>query len=165
MKPAGATVREFAILNRQRARRVSVKALESLVTEFLGAFSEDWSFAVHLVSAAEMARVNVRYLGHEGSTDVITFDYGSTPGRLRGELYVSVPDALAQASEFGRPWTEELLRYVIHGLLHLAGYDDLEPAKRRRMKSAEGRWVRRFQGRDRAIDPRRRPRGDARRLS
>ena len=93
-----------------------------------------------------MARVNWDFLRHEGSTDVITFDHGSTPERLHGELFISVADAVAQAAEFGTTWPEELARYVIHGLLHLRGHDDLEPAKRRVMKREENRLVRKFAG-------------------
>ena len=51
---------------------------------------------------------------------------------------------MKQAGEFGTAWPEELARYVIHGLLHLHGYDDLEPAKRRVMKREENRLVKCF---------------------
>jgi rRNA maturation RNase YbeY len=63
------------------------------------------------------------------------------PRPLHGEIFISIPDALAQAEEFNSHWTEELTRYVIHGLLHLVGYDDLRPAARRLMKRAENRLV------------------------
>jgi probable rRNA maturation factor len=55
-----------------------------------------------------------------------------------------VPEAVRQAAEFGTTWEAELLRYVIHGILHLRGYDDLEPAKRRVMKREENRLVRKL---------------------
>jgi rRNA maturation RNase YbeY len=89
-----------------------------------------------------MARVNWRFLQHEGSTDVITFDHGSTIERVHGECFISVADAVDQAQAFRTTWTEEVVRYVIHGILHLRGYDDLEPALRRSMKREENRWVR-----------------------
>jgi rRNA maturation RNase YbeY len=116
-----------------------------------------------------MARVNERFLQHQGSTDVITFDYAAyeLPGKgalvpasrdqtepappaaasaspaLHGEIYISVNDALAQAPRFGTTWQAELVRYLIHGVLHLLAYDDSEPAARRRMKRAENRLFRR----------------------
>jgi probable rRNA maturation factor len=99
---------------------------------------------IHLVSRREMARVNWDFLRHEGSTDVITFDHGSTRARLHGELFISVPDAVTQAREFGTTWRAEVARYVIHGLLHLCGYDDLKPAQRRVLKREEERLVRRL---------------------
>jgi probable rRNA maturation factor len=63
-------------------------------------------------------------------------------GPLHGELFICPAVAVAQAREFGTDWRSELVRYVIHGLLHLLGHDDRQPAARRRMKQAEGRRLR-----------------------
>ena len=134
----------LAVTNRQRTRRVDTQALRALAVAVLGDLDLDAEVGIHLVSAREMAEVNWDFLRHEGSTDVITFDHGSTAERLHGELFISVADAVAQAEEFGTTWDEELARYVIHGLLHLRGYDDLEPAQRRVMKRLENRLVRKF---------------------
>jgi rRNA maturation RNase YbeY len=108
-----------------------------------------------------MARLNEKYLGHSGSTDVITFDHSvagdgrgarnsSPPGTgncaaIFGEIFISVGDALKQAREFGTSWESEVVRYVIHGVLHLKGYSDLEPAQRRIMKREENRLLRHVQ--------------------
>ena len=135
---------DLAVTNRQRTRRVDTKALRALAVAVLDHLGLDAEVGIHLVSAREMAQVNWDFLRHEGSTDVITFDHGSTAERLHGELFISVADAVKQAEEFGTTWDEELVRYVIHGLLHLCGYDDLEPAKRRMMKRHENRLVRKF---------------------
>ena len=90
--------------------------------------------------------MNWQFLRHEGPTDIITFDHGSTPERLFGEMFICVAEAERQAKEFGTTWQQELQRYVIHGILHLRGYDDLEPAKRRVMKQEENRLVRKVVG-------------------
>jgi len=117
----------------------------ALLTEDLGL--ESFQLGIHLVEPEEMAQVNWDYLQHEGSTDVITFDYRSEVPpdepvpEVYGELYICVSDALKQGKEFKAHWTEELARYVVHGVLHLQGYDDLEPAKRRVMKREENRLV------------------------
>jgi probable rRNA maturation factor len=58
-------------------------------------------------------------------------------------LFICLDDAVKQAREFRTTWQEELARYVIHGLLHLRGFDDLEPAARRVMKREENRLLRR----------------------
>lgn len=143
--------RLLRIANRQRSRPVDTRLLghiiQSTLAGPLGVVS--WELGVHLVAAAEMARVNQTFLQHEGSTDVITFDHSDTPPtspapapqHLHGEIFISVPDAMAQAREFGTTWQAELVRYVIHGLLHLLGHDDLQPAARRVMKRAENRLV------------------------
>lgn len=99
---------------------------------------------IHFIGPRESALLNERHLAHEGPTDILTFDQGSTPDSLRGELFICVAEAERQAKEFRTPWRQELLRYVIHGILHLRGFDDLDPAKRRIMKREENRLVRKW---------------------
>ncbi len=98
---------------------------------------------VHLIAAAEMACLNEEFLGHAGSTDVITFNYSQSPaaGDLCGEIYISVDDAVAAAPRFRVAWPLELARYLAHGLLHLRGYDDQAPDARRVMKKWENRML------------------------
>jgi probable rRNA maturation factor len=144
--------RILSIQNRQRVRPIDTALLRQLtrilLDEHLRVPSHE--LGLHLVDAPEMARLNQSFLQHEGSTDVITFDHADIPPptphraedhQLHGEIFVSVPDALAQAEEFQTTWTSELLRYVIHGLLHLLGHDDRNPPARRAMKRAENRLL------------------------
>jgi probable rRNA maturation factor len=56
-----------------------------------------------------------------------------------------VDDAAKQAGEFQTTWRSEIVRYVVHGVLHLLGHDDLEAGPRRKMKRAENRLVRRLE--------------------
>ena len=130
------------VANRQRVQALNRAAVAETARLVLGRVGRDAELGIHLVSAREMTRVNQVYLGHEGSTDVITFDHGSGPRRLHGELFVSVADAVRQAGEFGTTWPEEVARYVVHGILHLCGHDDLKPDARRAMKREESRLVR-----------------------
>jgi probable rRNA maturation factor len=69
---------------------------------------------------------------------VITFEADVLAGTA-GEVCVSVDTAARYAREAGRDFAEELSLYLVHGLLHLAGYDDLAPARKRRMRLAERR--------------------------
>jgi len=138
--PPGSVV--LLLRNRQKDRPVCLRALRRRVLDLLAAMGLGAELGVHLVGPREMARVNEAFLGHEGSTDVITFDHGSTAGRLHGECFISVADAVAQAGDFGTSWDAEVVRYVIHAILHLRGFDDLDPAARRVMKRQENRWVR-----------------------
>lgn len=96
---------------------------------------------VYFVGRKKMAELNEQFLGHEGATDVITFDY-SEGQKVHGEIFICPDVALAQAKEFGTTPQMELLRYLVHGLLHLRGYDDRTAAKRAKMKRAEEKWVR-----------------------
>jgi probable rRNA maturation factor len=166
--------RTLSVRNRQRVRRVNTPLLRCITLQLLGEQLRinDFQLAIHLVAAPEMAEVNWNFLQHEGSTDVITFDHNlsvgadirrlsnrksatprkseslpvSSHGSLHGELFVCLDDAVKQAREFGTTWQGELVRYVIHGLLHLCGNDDLKPTARRKMKREEERLLRLLSG-------------------
>ena len=94
-----------------------------------------------------MTRLNEKFLQHAGSTDVITFDYSEPGGpkskpSLHGEIFVCVDESVIQARKFKTSWQAEIVRYVIHGVLHLAGYDDRNVTARRKMKAVENKLLR-----------------------
>ena len=101
-----------------------------------------------LTDAAEITRLNETFVRHKGATDVITFDYSeqssvqSQPGHLHAEIFICLDEALRQARRFRTTWQSELVRYLVHGVLHLSGYDDQAPAPRLEMKRAEDLWLR-----------------------
>jgi probable rRNA maturation factor len=136
----------LSVRNRQRTRPVSVVRLRHIARAVLEHHLKCpcYELGVHLVAAAEMARVNEQFLAHAGSTDVITFDHAepSSGGALYGELFICLDDAVAQAREYGTSWPEEVVRYLIHGLLHLRGYDDRKSRARLQMKREEERLLR-----------------------
>ena len=135
--------REIAVANRQRTRRLDRKAIVRFC-EWIAADLEHCELGVHFVSAKEMARVHAQFMNIAGSTDVITFDHGSEPPRkVHGELFISVEDAIEQAREFRTTWPEEIARYLIHGVLHLLGFDDLQPKARAEMKRRENLLMKR----------------------
>ncbi len=145
-------MRSISLRNHQRARSINSSFVRLLTRHLLGTIFglTNYELTVHFIAAKEMAGLNERYLRHEGSTDVITFDYregyaelnGDQKLELWGEVFISVEDAVRQAVEFGTTWKEELVRYIVHGALHLRGYDDLTPVKRKIMKKKEDRLVR-----------------------
>lgn len=142
--------RTLAFRNRQRTRQLNLPLLRRVTRHLLQAELKVASYEVcfHFVEPDEMAKVNWQFLQHEGSTDVITFDHSDfgapaseSDPPLHGEIFISVTDAVKQAREFKTTWQSELVRYVIHGLLHLRGHDDLQPAARRVMKREENRLL------------------------
>ena len=135
------------ISKRDRSRKLDAKLLEEITEAALVELKiTEEELDIVLVGAKEMAAINQKYLHHEGPTDVITFDYSERPakGRLHGEIFICLAEAGRQAKEFGTTWQAELVRYVIHGILHLTGHDDLRPAARKKMKLAEGRLLRKL---------------------
>ena len=128
------------IANRQRKKKINTRLLKQIVG---GLFAElnisAAELGINLVAVPEMTLVNESFLQHEGSTDVITFDHKGSGARsqepelqLHGELFVCVDDAVWQAKKFGSSWQSEIIRYIVHGILHLLGHDDLKPHLRRR---------------------------------
>lgn len=153
----------LVIDNRQRAARVNVVQVRRLAALLVGEVigRERFELGICLLDGVEMARLNETFLRHAGSTDVITFDYGEGLRRpaapagsvagcramdarpvLAGEILVCMDEAIAQARRFRTSWQEELARYIIHGVLHLEGFDDRSAADRREMKREEDRLLR-----------------------
>lgn len=103
---------------------------------------------VVFVGDAEIRRLNRLHLGHDYATDVIAFPSGSPPPgssgprSALGDIVVSRDTARRQARELGHALRVELLTLAVHGALHLAGYDDLKPAAKRRMFARQDRIVR-----------------------
>lgn len=84
----------------------------------------------------KIIEVNRQYLQHDYYTDIITFDY--TRGRrLRGDMYISLDTVASNAAQLGVDYRSELLRVIIHGVLHLCGIDDKAPGQRQIMESHE----------------------------
>lgn len=79
---------------------------------------------------------NVKFLGHDYFTDIITFDY-SRGDRVAGDVMISLDTVRSNAVLVGAEYERELLRVVVHGLLHLCGIDDKGPGEREIMEAAE----------------------------
>lgn len=99
------------------------------------------SLSIALVGDATMSRLHAQFLNVPGTTDVITFelDHDARGRPTAGEVVVCVPEARRQSAKRGVRVEHELLLYALHGVLHLSGYDDREPAAHRRMHRAEDR--------------------------
>ena len=132
--------------NRQQLYSIYLRRLRHIARSLLVDLVARTKFelCVHLVAAPEMTRLNRDFLGHEGSTDVITFNH-SEPSQsefLYGEIFICLDDARTQARQFHTTWQFELVRYLLHGVLHLLGYDDSKIAERRKMKQKENSLLR-----------------------
>ena len=144
----------FPAPSRRRLRRMTAAA-----ASLAGLRDVPGGVCVSFLSPAGIERVNEEFLGHHGATDVISFDYRSgdadpcfgaedadCPGAEDPadadpsiELIVCPAVAYGQAVKRGLPYAEEVALYVAHGLLHAAGYDDLNPKAKRAMRRAEKR--------------------------
>ena len=94
------------------------------------------------VDDATIAGLNKRFLEHEGPTDVITFPYSGKAKKLEGEVVIGVEVAQREATERGHDVNTELCLYVIHGALHLCGYDDRTTKDTVEMRTKERAYLR-----------------------
>lgn len=84
--------------------------------------------------------INLRYLGHDYFTDIVTFDY-CEGGKLSGDLFISLDSVRENAAFYGAGFSDELDRVIVHGLLHLIGYDDHTPAQQEQMREKENYYL------------------------
>ena len=84
--------------------------------------------------------VNINYLGHDYYTDIITFDYVEGDV-LSGDLFISIDSVRENASFYGADFPTELRRVMVHGLLHLIGYDDHTPEEQKVMRNKEDYYL------------------------
>jgi len=84
--------------------------------------------------------INQRFLGHDYFTDIITFDY-CEKDVLHGDLFISVDSVKENAITYGAEFSEELSRVMVHGILHLIGYDDHTKADQKIMKEKENYYL------------------------
>lgn len=141
----------LVVRNRQRTRPLNTKFLREIVRALVvDELSRDqFEIGISIIGEEAMTRMNEGYLRHKGSTDVITFDYtdANRPKCLTGEIFICLDEALVQAPRFRVSWQNELVRYIVHGILHLSGYDDKTAALQRKMKLQENRIMRHLSAR------------------
>jgi probable rRNA maturation factor len=119
-------------------RRFAERALEfclGLPTKRRTNLQKLREISVLIISDRRIASLNRQFLRETGPTDVITFQHG--------EIFISAELAREQARRFGNSLTRELRLYVVHGLLHLHGFDDRTRARARRMQQTQEQVLRR----------------------
>ncbi len=136
---------EIQIRNRQRACPIQTLPLTHVARHLLEQelLLSTYALGLHLVSLPRMIELNRQWLKHDGPTDVITFDHREIDPALNlyGEIFLCPQQARSQAARFRVPWTIELTRHLVHGALHLQGFDDRTPHDRARMKRRENRLL------------------------
>ena len=111
----------------------------------------DGELSIAFVSDAEIAQVHADFMDDSSPTDVITFP-AQPEMKSAGEIIVSVDHAHSRAAELGEPFSRELSLYLVHGWLHLAGYDDSKESDRAKMREAEQKALLILDEADQAIE-------------
>ncbi len=137
-------LREINIHNAYPGLKIDRRAVLNII-HTLDQHAEDFlkgcppgELSLALLTDPALAKLHADFLDDPTTTDVITFEGDPLLGSA-GEICVSVDTAKAYAKKHRRDFSEELTLYLVHGWLHLGGYDDLAPVKKRKMRAAEAR--------------------------
>lgn len=133
------------VINRQKDLKIASKTVKNLVKHFLAleklCFDEVF---IHFVTEKEICRLHLEYFDDPSPTDCVSFpmdDETEEGYRVMGEVFVCPKTALSYGITHEIDPYQETSLYVIHGLLHLIGYDDIDAKKRRQMRSAEAKHL------------------------
>jgi probable rRNA maturation factor len=126
----------FRVKNWRKIKRL----IEKVITNE-NRISGDLNFI--LTSDEELKKINVEFLKHNYYTDVICFNT-SVGNHTGGEIYISVETVRTNAKNYEVSYNDELLRVIIHGVLHLCGYDDKSEKGRDEMRNMENFWLAEF---------------------
>jgi len=141
---------ELVISQAHATLQVDEKALERIVHCLMRAEGRKWQYLSIVFTDNETVHdLNRTYLGHDYVTDVISFDLSeggpeSDPANVivSGEVYVDLDTAAERHEDYGCGLEEEALRYAIHGLLHLLGYEDATADEKEHMHVLEDTYLR-----------------------
>ena len=98
--------------------------------------------SVIFCSDTYLLEINRKYLGHDYYTDIITFDY-SEGDTISGDLFISVDTVRSNAEYYSADFKDELDRVIVHGVLHLIGYDDHTDEQSAEMRARENHYLER----------------------
>jgi rRNA maturation RNase YbeY len=101
-------------------------------------------FYFHFVSAEEITRINKNHLSHDYATDVITFDY-SRDKELKAEAYICPQEVKSNAKKYSQTFENEMVRVLVHALLHVCGHDDKADESKLKMRNKEDLYIKIYQ--------------------
>lgn len=133
---------QVEVANEQEQHRVDADQLIQAVRVVLaGEAVERAEVSVAVVDDPTIHTLNRKYLQHDYATDVLSFLLSGADEPLEGEVIASADTANRESTQYGWSWMDELSLYIIHGTLHLIGYDDSTDAAREQMRAKEKEYL------------------------
>ncbi len=119
---------------------------KSFVHKLIGNLKNELKFEidtliVNFIDSKKILEINKKYLNHNYSTDILTFNYSGSQSIFDSEIFISVNDAVKNAKLFNTTIKIEITRLVIHGILHIIGYDDMNKISKSTMIKKENELV------------------------
>lgn len=102
------------------------------------------SLFINFIDSEKIKSINKEFLQHDYSTDVISFNYSERNDGVDGEIFISIEDATEFAKKYKATLNSEFNRLVIHGILHLRGFDDINKNDRSKMKKMENNLLNKY---------------------
>lgn len=140
---------EIRIRNRQKKFRINQKMIKHLCENVLSAQGEpdNVELDITVVNDKRMSVFNRKFLNHSGTTDVISFpqrDENDRTTNILGDIVVCAERAKQQSKFFDTNFNQEFGLYIIHGILHLLGYDDQIESEKKIMEKQQLLWFNEF---------------------
>ena len=127
------------------SNKIDKKRIHKLV----GSLRKDLNFSIeslyiNLIDNDTIQKINEDYLHHNYATDIITFNYSGNNIVIDAEIFISIEETELNARKYKVSLTNELTRLIIHGILHLMGYEDIGLKDRKKMKKKENNLLNKY---------------------